>query len=81
MEPDAALAGAPGIVVLASKTAKNTDASVIHADGDAEMVLPQRLPEKVPGGSLELEKVSHSVELFLSHLKGVESLDRHIMTP
>jgi hypothetical protein len=81
MEPDAALAGAPGIVVLTAETAKNTDASVVHADGNAEVVFPHGLPEKVPGGSIELEKVSHSVELLLSHLKRVESLDSHSMTP
>jgi hypothetical protein len=81
MEEDSALAGAPGVVVLAAETAEDADASVVHANGDAEMVLPQGLPEKVPGGSVKLKEIGHGIELFLGHLERVESLHGHIMTP
>jgi hypothetical protein len=45
------------------------------------MVLPQRLPQEVPGRLIELEKVGHSVELFLGHIVRVEPFGRHEITP
>ena len=45
------------------------------------MVLPQRLPQEVPGGLVELEKVGDSIELFLGHLEGIEPFGRHEKTP
>jgi len=45
------------------------------------MVLPQRLPQEVPGWLVKLEKVSDSVELLLSHLERIEPFDGHVKTP
>ena len=81
VEADAALAGPAGVVVLAAEAAEDADAVVVHADGDGEMVLPQRLPQEVPGRLIELEKVGHSVELFLGHLERVEPFNGHDQAP
>ena len=77
VEADAALAGAAGVVVLAAEAAEDADAAVVHADGDGEMVLPQRLPQEVPGRLVELEKVGDSVELLLGHLERIEPFGGH----
>jgi hypothetical protein len=78
METDPALARTAGVVVLTAEAAENTDAPVIYADRDAEMVFPERLPQKIPGRLVELEKVGHGVELFLGHLERVETFNSHI---
>jgi hypothetical protein len=77
VEADASFAGPAGVVVLATEALEDADAAVVHADGDGEMVLPQRLPQEVPGGLVELEKVGHRVELLLGHLEGVEPFYGH----
>src|SRR4030043_1506895 len=81
VEANAALAGAAGVVVLAAEAAENTDAVVVHADGNGEMVLPQRVPQEVPGRLIELEKVSDGVKLFLGHFERVEPFGGHEKTP
>jgi len=81
VETDAALAGTAGVIVLAAEAAEDADASVIHANRYAEMVFPQGLAQKVPGGLVKLKEIGHSVELFLGHLERVESLNSHINAP
>jgi hypothetical protein len=81
VEADAALAGSPGVVVLAAEAAEDTDAAVVHPDGDREMVFPEGLPEQVPGGWIKLEKVRDAVELLLGHLERVKPFGRHKELP
>jgi hypothetical protein len=45
MKADTALAGAAGVVMLAAEPAEDAHTPVVHADRDAEMVFPQRLPQ------------------------------------
>jgi hypothetical protein len=78
VEADAALAGAAGIVVLAAEAAEDADAAVFHADGDREMVFPERLSQEVSCRLVEVEKVGHRVELLLGHFVGIEPFDSHL---
>jgi hypothetical protein len=45
------------------------------------MVFPQRLPQQIPGGWVELEKAGHGVELLLGHLERVKTFNSHINAP
>ena len=77
MEADAALAGTAGIAMLATVTAEHLVASVVHADGNQEMILAERAAEQVPRGLVESQLLGRAVELLLSHFKRVERLLLH----
>ena len=81
VEADAALAGAAGVAVLAAEALEDLVASVVHADGDEEVVLADGLPEQIPGGLVEAELLGHGVELLLRHFEGVERLLLHTSPP
>jgi hypothetical protein len=67
--------------VLAVEAVEDPDAPIVHTDGDAEMVFPQRRAQQVPGRLVELEKAGYRVELLLGHLERVKTFDSHINTP
>ena len=71
MEADAALAWPPGVVVLHTESAEHFDASVVHAGGNREGILPQRFAEELNSPGIELQKLRDAVELGLGHLEGV----------
>ena len=47
VEADTALAGTAGVVVLHAEAAEHADAAVVHADGDQEGVLAERVAQEV----------------------------------
>jgi hypothetical protein len=46
--------------------------AVVHADWDAELVLPNRIAQQVSGCLIEMQMLGYLVKLSLSHLKRAE---------
>ncbi len=81
METDSPFAGAARIVMLNPEPPEYPDLAVVHANGDAEMVFPQRITEQVPGRLVQIEKISHSVELSLGYFKWIVRFISHHIPP
>ena len=77
MEPDPALVRAAGVVVLNAESPENLGASVVHADGNQEMILAQGIAEQIAGRLIQAEFPGNGVELLLSHLKRIERFFLH----
>ena len=71
MKPNASLAGASGIVVLDSETAKDLYPSVIHSDGNTEMIFPYRIAQQIPGWLVQAQQIRDPVKLFLGNLERI----------
>ena len=79
VEADPALTRPAGIVVLNAKSLKDLRVPIAHADGNREMVLPRRAPQKLARSAVQIEKISDLVELHSGHLKGIErTLGAHV---
>ena len=72
VEPDAALGGSAGIVVLDPESLKDLHCAIIHPDGDGEVVLALRRSQQLPNPVIELKQLGNRVELALGHGEGVE---------
>jgi hypothetical protein len=80
MLSDATFARPPSVVVLYPKALENASFSVIHPYWNAEVVLPQRNSQQLPGGTLQIEKIGDFVKLLLGHVKRIEAAGTHIYT-
>jgi hypothetical protein len=65
MEPDSALAGAPGVVMLNAETLEDTHCPVVHPHGDADVVFAHRVSQELPDSRFERKHLRHPVELGL----------------
>jgi hypothetical protein len=81
METDSSFAGAARIVMLNPETPEYLDVAVVHANGDTEMVFPQRMTEQIPGRLVQIEKVSHPVKLSLGYFKWIVRVIGHDIPP
>ena len=81
MKPDASLARPAGVVVQHAEAAKNPDVSVVHPEGDEELMLFQRRAEELAGGQVQPQPFRRPVKLKLSGNKRIEGLFTHAVFP
>jgi hypothetical protein len=81
MKPNASLARSAGVVVKNAKAAEDPDASVVHPEGDEELMLLQRRAEELAGRQVQPQPFRRPVELELSGNKRIERLFAHAVFP
>ena len=72
MKADAALAGSAAVVVLDPVALEDLHRTVVHLDGNADMVLPLGLAQELPGALVQVHHVGDTVEFRLGGRKSVE---------
>jgi hypothetical protein len=81
VESNAALAGTARVVVLYPETAEHLHRAIVHADGNAEVVLAHGIAQHLPRRLVETELVRDLVELGLRHRECVVGLLGHVRLP
>lgn len=74
MEADAALAGAPGVVVNDTECLEDLGGAVVHLYGNGEMELLTGLAEQVTGSLIQIQHICNFVKLSLSIYERIVSL-------
>jgi hypothetical protein len=64
--------------VLHTESTEDVDRSIVHADGDGEVVLAHRVAKQFTGCRGQIEVRRDSVKLALSGLEGAEGCSGHV---